>query len=180
MKKSKKRSEARNVAKRTRAFRAGVLACALLLAAVATAVAKYSSQTSQPAPAAPVAAQPSKAAGNYVTVEVGGKKLRVNAETLQQGPLSQEQSQQVADALEGNKSTEGLVEVQHADGTVEVDLQGHFQNVMMAKKNDDGTVSNACVDTPEAARSFLKSDATAPASPTAGNAAAARKAVVKK
>lgn len=178
MKKSKKRPEARNAAKRTRAFRAGALACALLLAGVATAVAKYSSQTSQPAAAV---APPSKAASKYVTVEVAGRKLRVNAETLQQGPLSQEQSQQVADALEGNKSTDGLVEVQHADGTVEVDLQGHFQNVMMAKKNDDGTVSNACVDTPEAARSFLKSDATAPTSPAAaGNAAAARKAVVKK
>ena len=181
MNKSKKRPEARNVTKRTRAFRAGALACALLLAGVATAVAKYSSQTSRPAtPAAVVAEAPSKAAGNYVTVEVGGKKLRVNAETLQKGPISQEQSQQMADALEGNKSTEGLVEVQHGDGTVEVDLQGRFQNVMMAKKNDDGTVSNACVDTPEAARSFLKSDATAPTSPTAGNAAAARKAVVKK
>jgi hypothetical protein len=178
MKKSKKRPEARNVAKRTRAFRAGALACALLLACVATVLAKYNSKGVEPA--APVVAPPSKDAGDYVTVEVGGKRLRVNAETLQQGPLSQEQSQQIADALEGNKSTEGLVEVQHADGTVEVDLQGHFQNVMMAKKNDDGTVSNACVDTPEAARSFLKSDATAPASPTAGNAAAARKAVVKK
>ncbi|HEV7891381.1 MAG TPA: hypothetical protein VGP08_12125 [Pyrinomonadaceae bacterium] len=180
MKKLKKRPEARNAAKRTRAFRAGALACALMLAGVATAVAKYSSQTSQPAPAAAVVAPPSTPAANYVTVEVGGKKLRVNAETLQQGPLSQEQSQQMADALEGNKSTEGLVEVQHADGTVEVDLQGHFQNVMMAKKNDDGTVSNACVDTPEAARSFLKSDADAAVSPTAGGTAAGRRAVVKK
>jgi hypothetical protein len=180
MNKSKKRPEARNVAKRARAFRAGALACALLLAGVATAVAGYSSQTSRPATPASVVASPPKTAGDYVTVEVGGKRLRVNAQTLQQGPLSREQSQQVADALEGNKSTEGLVEVQHADGTVEVDLQGHFQNVMVAKKNDDGTVSNACVDTPEAARSFLKSDAAAPASPTAGNAAASRKAVVKK
>ena len=178
MNKSKKRPAARNVAKRTRAFRAGALACALMLAGVATAVAKYSSQTPQPARAAAAVAAPAETTGKYVTVEVGGKKLRVNAETLQQGPLSQEQSQQMADALEGNKSTEGLVEVQHADGTVEVDLQGHFQNVMMAKKNEDGTLSNACVDTPEAARSFLKSDATT-AAPTAGGAAAARKVVVK-
>jgi hypothetical protein len=181
MKKSKKRPEARNVAKRTRAFRAGLLACALMLAGVATAVAKYSSQTPQPAPAAAVVAgAPATPAGDYVTVEVGGKRLRVNAQTLQQGPLTQEQSQQIADALEGNKSTEGLVEVEHADGTVEVDLQGRFQNVMMAKKNEDGTVSNACVDTPEAARSFLKSDAPAPASPTAGGTRAGRRAVVKK
>lgn len=173
MKKSKKRPEARNVAKRARAFRAGAIACALLLACVATVLAKYNSKGVEPAPAA----APSKAADNYVTVEVGGKKIRVNARTLQQGPLTQEQSQQIADALEGNKSTEGLVEVQHADGTVEVDLQGHFQNVMVAKRNGDGSVSNACVDNPEAAKSFLKSDA---ATPVAGGAAAGRKAVVKR
>ena len=180
MKKSKKRTGARNAAKRTRAFRAGLLACALMLAGVATAVAKYSSKSAEPAPAATVVAEPAARADNYVTVEVGGKKIRVNAKTLQQGPLTQEQSQQIADALEGNKSTEGLVQTQHDDGTVEVDLQGRFQNVMMAKRNDDGSVSNACVDTPEAAKSFLKSDATAPTSPAAGGAAAGRKAVVKK
>lgn len=177
MKKSKKRPEARNVAKRARAFRAGALACALLLACVATVLAKYNSKGVGPAPAETSAAAPAKAADNYVTVEVGGKKIRVNAQTLQQGSLTQEQSQQIADALEGNKSTEGLVEVQHADGTVEVDLQGHFQNVMVAKRNGDGSVSNACVDNPEAAKSFLKSDA---ATPVAGGAAAGRKAVVKR
>lgn len=176
MKKSKKRPEARNVAKRARAFRVGALACALLLACVATVVAKYNSKGVETAPAATAADAPATPAGNFVTVEVGGKKIRVNAQTLQQGPLTQEQSQQIADALEGNKSTEGLVEVRHADGTVEVDLQGHFQNVMMAKRNDDGSVSNACVDTPAAAKSFLKSDANT----TAGGAAAAgRKAAVK-
>lgn len=179
MKKSKKRPEARSNAKRTRVFRAAVLACALLLAGVATAaVAKYNSKGVEPAAAADA---PAKASDKYVTVEVGGKKLRVNAQTLQQGPLTQEQSQQMADALEGNKSTEGLVEVRHADGTVTVDLQGRFQNVIMAKRNDDGSVSNACVDNPEAAKSFLKSDATATTSPTAGGGTAAgRKAVVKR
>ena len=45
----------------------------------------------------------------------------------------------------------------HKDGTVSVDLQGRFQNVTMAKRNDDGTVSSACVDTPEAAGAFLSS-----------------------
>lgn len=179
MKKSKKRPEARNAAKRTRAFRAGALACALLLACVATVLAKYNSKGVEPAPAATVVAAPASPAGNYVTVEVGGKKIRVNAQTLQQGPLTQEQSQQIADALEGNKSTEGLVEVRHEDGTVEVDLQGHFQNVMIAKRHEDGSVSNACVDTPESAKSFLKSDAGA-AAPATGGAAAGRRAVVKR
>jgi hypothetical protein len=180
MKKSKRRPGALNAAKRARVFRAALLACALMLAAVATAVAaRYNSESAEPAAA--VVNAPAKARDNYVNVEVGGKRLRVNAQTLQQGPLTQEQSQQMADALEGNKSTEGLVEVRHDDGSVEVDLRGRFQNVMMAKRNDDGSVSNACVDTPEAAKSFLKSDATTTSpSSQAGGAAAGRKAVVKK
>lgn len=179
MKKSKKRPEAQSVSKRARAFRVGALACVLLAAGVATAAAaRYNSKNAEHAPARVVAA-PTEAQGNFVTVEVGGKKIRVNAQTLQQGPLTQEQSQQIADALEGNKSTEGLVEVRHDDGSVEVDLQGRFQNVIMAKRNEDGSVSNACVDTPGAAKSFLKSDATSPTSQTGGGTAAGRRAVVK-
>jgi len=178
MKKPKKSPEPRKVSKRTRVFRAGLLACALLLAGVATAVAKYGSKGAAPAAATVVAAPPSEAEDDFVTVEVGGKKLRVNAKTLQQGPLTQEQSRQIADALEGNKSTEGLVETRHADGTIEVDLRGRFQSVIVAKRNDDGSVTNSCVDTPEAAKSFLKTDA-ATLSPSAGGAAG-RKALVKK
>ena len=41
------------------------------------------------------------------------------------------------------------------DGSVAVDLQGRFQNVTLARRNDDGTVSASCVDTPEAAAAFL-------------------------
>lgn len=173
MKKSEKSPGARKASKRTRAFRAGLLACALMLAGVATAVAKYNSKA-----AATVAASPSKAQDDYVTVEVGGKKLRVNAKTLQQGPLTQEQSRQLADALEGNKSTDGLDETRHADGTIEVDLQGRFQSVIVARRNADGSVTNSCVDSPEAAKSFLKADAAA-LSPSAGGAAG-RKALVDK
>jgi len=79
---------------------------------------------------------------------------------MQQAPLTQEQSQQIADALTNNKSTAGLVEVKHADGTVEMDLQGRFQDVVIAKKNDDGSVSTACVDNADAARSFLQNKQT--------------------
>lgn len=161
MKKSKKTYRDHSTAKRTRVFRAGVLACVLLATGAVTAIAKYepgsgeSSRGKQPN----ASAQP---ASNYVTVEVGGKKLKVNAQTLQQGPLTQEQSQQIADALEGNKSTDGLVQAEHPDGTVSMDLQDRFQNVIVAKKNDDGSVSQACVDNPEAASEFFKSERTTP------------------
>ena len=153
MKKSKRVSQPRSAARSTRAFRAGLFACALLVAGVATAVATYASRNAeQPKAERATAAQPD---GNFVTVEVGGKKLRVNAQALQQGPLTQTEARQLADQLEGNKATEGLVQEQREDGTVAVDLQGRFQNVTMARRNDDGTVSSACVDTPEAASAFL-------------------------
>ena len=135
--------------RRTRLVRAGIFASVLIVAGAVTAIAKYESRQ-------PVINAPAQPASNFVTVEVGGKKLRVNASTLQQGPLTQDQSQQIADALKDNKSTDGLVQVQHANGTVEMDLQGRFQNVMLAKKNDDGSVSEACVDSSEAASAFMK------------------------
>jgi hypothetical protein len=181
MKRSKKGGiEGRSKAGRTRAFRAGVIAFVLFGACAATAVAKYGSRGSEPARAEQrnSSVAPAQPAGDFVTVEVGGKRISVNAKTLQQGPLTQEQSQQIADALEGNKSTDGLVETQHADGTVSMDLEGRFQNVMMAQKNDDGSVSTACVDTPEAARSFLRREDATP-SATNGGSGASRKAAAK-
>jgi len=57
-----------------------------------------------------------------------------------------------------NKSTEGLVEERHADGSVSVDLQGRFEHVTVARKNQDGTVSQSCVDNPRAAAAFYKID----------------------
>ena len=172
MKKSKKTVRGRSAAKRGRAFRAAAFASILLALGAVTAIAKYESnsvaprsvtpatQSAAPQRVAESAAPAQKPAGGFVTVEVGGKTLRVNPQTLQQGPLTQGQSQAIADALKGNKSTEGLVEVQHADGSVEMDLQGRFQNVTIAKKNDDGSVSAACVDSPEAASAFLQSRET--------------------
>ena len=163
----KKRTKKHHSApRRTRAFRAGVFACIVLAVGAATAIANFASRNSatprasQSNAPAQVADNSSQAAGNFVTVEVGGKKLRVNAQTLQQGPLTQEQSQQIVDALKGNKSTDGLVEVQHPDGSASVDLQGRFKNVVLAKKNDDGSISTACVDSPEAASAFLNGGTT--------------------
>ncbi|HEX8722335.1 MAG TPA: hypothetical protein VF736_17100, partial [Pyrinomonadaceae bacterium] len=104
---------------------------------------------------------------------------RVNADTMQQGPLSQEQAERIAEALKDNKSTEGLVEVRHEDGSVEVNLQGRFQNVMLAKKNEDGTVSTACVDTAEAATSFLRGGGDDQTPATGGENGGTRKAAAK-
>ena len=156
MKKSKRVSNQRPAVARARAYRAGLFARALLVAGVATAAATYASRNAAQ-PQVERGAAAARPADPYVTVEVGGRTLRVNPQTLQQGPLTQEQSQQLAEQLEGNKTYDGLVQEKHDDGTVSVDLQGRFQNVTLAKRNDDGTVSAACVDTPEAAGAFLRS-----------------------
>ncbi len=166
MKKSITTNQNNFSAKRRRAFRAGVFMCILLAAGAVTAIAKYESGSggvaSSHAEQSSASAQPTS---NYVSIEVGGKKLKVNAQTLQQGPLTPEQSRQLANALTNNKSSDGLVQVQQADGTVSVDLEGRFQNVMIAKKSDDGSVTQACVDNSEAAAAFLKSgEATADSS----------------
>src|SRR5438045_9754141 len=142
MKKSKKGVKGRSAARRSRVLRAGVFACVLLAAGAVTAIARYESPGAGPQQQKQLGA-PAQPANNYVTVEVGGKRIKVNALAMQQGPLTQEQSQQIADALKDHKSTDGLVEVKHADGTVEMDLQGRFQDVVIAKKNDDGTVATA-------------------------------------
>lgn len=139
-------------------FRAGVLLVLILIAGGVTAIAKYESRVSGwQAAEKPLAVANPAPGRNYVSVEVRGKQLLVNPQALQQGPLTPEQAQQMADALKNNQSTDGLVQVQHADGTVSIDLQDRFQNVVMAKKNEDGSVSQACVDNAKAASAFLQS-----------------------
>src|ERR1043165_3903878 len=167
MKKQKNSQRQPSARQHNRFFPVVIFAAVVVALAAVTVIAKYASPRKQ------VTASPNASAANdgFVTVNVGGKKIRVNARTMQQGPLTQEQSQQIADALTNNKSTAGLVEVKHADGTVEMDLQGRFQNVMLAKKSDDGSVSTACVDNADAARAFLQTDQTT--SPTTGERKAA-------
>lgn len=75
-------------------------------------------------------------------------------------PLTQEEAQRLAEGMKilVNQSSDGLKQVQHADGSVSMDLQGRFQNVTLAKKTADGNVVQACVDNPESAAAFLGID----------------------
>lgn len=155
-----------------RLLRVGVVAGVLFAIGTVTVIARYESRRTDFRRESSVASQPGK---NLVTVEVGGKRLQVNAQALQQGPLTQEQAQQIADALKNNKSTDGLVQVHHADGSVSIDLQGRFQNMVLARRNDDGSISQACVDNSDAASAFLQSkDSTTQSEPEPG-----RKVAVK-
>ena len=97
---------------------------------------------------------------HYVTVKVAGQDVQVNQQTGQIRPLSPQEAQQLAAGLRGlvNQSTAGLVEVKHSDGSVSMDLQGRFQNVAVARVSDDGSITESCVDNPQAAASFFGLD----------------------
>ena len=97
---------------------------------------------------------------NYVTVKVAGRDVQVDSQTGQIKELTPEEAQKLAAGLKQviNQSTDGLVQVQHPDGSVSMDLDDHFQNVIVARKNDDGTVATACVDNPKSAGAFFGID----------------------
>lgn len=120
--------------------------------------------------ARPVAANvtPNNAANNagnkdsrkYITVKVAGQDIQLDSQTGEMKPLTPQEEEKLAAGLKPmlNQSTEGLVQVQHADGSVSMDLQGRFQNVAVARMNQDGSVSESCVDNPRAAGAFFGID----------------------
>lgn len=72
--------------------------------------------------------------------------------------LTPEEAQKLTDAVKPmvTKSTNGLVESIGADGGVAVDVKDRFQNVTVARRNADGSISYSCVDTPESAAAFFQ------------------------
>ncbi len=101
-----------------------------------------------------------KSKGNFTTVKVAGQDVEVDSQTGQMKELTPEEARKLAAGLKKmvNQSTEGLVQVQHADGSVSMDLEGRFQNVTVARVNEDGSVTQSCVDNPQAAGAFFGID----------------------
>jgi hypothetical protein len=145
----------KNSAKKSRRFLAisvVLVATAIIAAGAATMVSRQSSKQLAPAAAA--------SAKNNVTVRVVGQEAQLDSQTGQMKELTPEEARKMAEGLKQmiNNSTEGLQAEQQADGSVSVDLQDRFQNVTLARVNQDGTVSTACVDNAEAAGEFLGID----------------------
>jgi hypothetical protein len=83
----------------------------------------------------------------------GGKAL-AQGQRPNQTP---EEAQRLAEGIKPlvNRSTEGLVEVTRPDGSVSMNLQGRFQNVAVARREANGTISQSCVDNVDAAAAFF-------------------------
>jgi hypothetical protein len=136
-----------------------LVATAILAIAAVTVVSrqKASAGAREPERSLQVA---KKSKGNFVTVKVAGQDVEVDSQTGQMKELTPEEARKLAAGLKQmvNQSTEGLVQVQHADGSVSMDLEGRFQNVTVARVNQDGSVTQSCVDNPQAAAEFFKID----------------------
>jgi len=121
------------------------------------------SPTANPSAIQRVAGSAGPASGrarNYVTANAAGLVVVVDRQTGGTRALTAEEAQTLAEGIKQllDQSSDGLVQVQRADGSVSMDLQGRFQNAMLAKKEEDGSISQACVDNPEAAAAFFEID----------------------
>ena len=98
--------------------------------------------------------------------EASGSSARLNAGnrdlmTVVQDDSSQRTPEEAARLAAGlseviDQSTEGLVEIQHADGSVSMSLEDHFQNVTVARVDQRGNLAQSCVDNPQAASAFFR------------------------
>lgn len=133
---------------------------AVMAIAVATVVSRQRAGATGPSEAELSSKAAKKSNGNFVTVKVAGQEVQVNTQTGQIKELTPEQARKLAEGLKQvvNQSTEGLVQVQHADGAVQTDLDGRFQNVAVARVNNDGSAVQSCVDSPQTACAFFGID----------------------
>lgn len=136
----------------------GVVAVVVVVAIAATAISMQASKSENAK-----GEQSSQRAGNNSRGNSLALRSTQDGQTFTRAqirPLTQEEAQQLAEGIKNlvNQSTDGLKQVQHLDGSVSLDLQGRFQNVALAKKTDDGTVAQSCVDNPESAAAFFGID----------------------
>jgi hypothetical protein len=101
-----------------------------------------------------------KAAATPVKAKLAPQDIHQDGPTAQAQPLTDDEAQKLAGGLKQlvNQSTDGLVETQHADGSVSVNLDDRFQSVTVARVNKDGSIAQSCVDNPKAAGAFFGID----------------------
>ena len=135
---------------------------AVLTITAVTVVSRQRATAAGPGEAKGSSQMTQKPKGNFVTVKVAGQEVEVDSQTGQIKQLTPDEARKLAAGLKQmvNRSTEGLVEVHHADGSASTDLEGRFQNVTVARVNNDGSVTQSCVDSPQTAGAFFGIDPT--------------------
>ncbi|HEV7893086.1 MAG TPA: hypothetical protein VGP08_20895 [Pyrinomonadaceae bacterium] len=143
----------------------GVAAATLLLVGVVSAVSMQGEPTVLKAQVQGRKSDVSNQSGksdsrHYVTTNAAGQPVVLDRQTGESRPLTRQEAETLAQGIRElvNPTTDGLVQVRHANGMVSMDLQGHFQNVSLAKKEADGTVTQSCVNDLESAADFFEID----------------------
>src|ERR1043165_7773309 len=142
-----------NVAKSARKFpRPPVIIITAIVIQVVAAITVLSRQAASER----VTSSPAKAASNtaekkYTTVKVAGQEVQIDGKG-QIRPLTPDEAKKMADGLKTmlDKSSDGLVEEQNPDGSVQMKLNGRFQNVTIARESAAATVFTEGVETPRA------------------------------
>jgi hypothetical protein len=133
------------------------IAVAVFALGVTAAVSLRSGQAKPSAPSAVL--QPNGNTRN-LSLRAVAQEIAVGGQQGQIRPLTQEEAQRLADGIKEltNQSTDGLQAVRHADGSVSLDLEGRFQSVAVARRDEDGKLNQSCVDNPKAAAAFFGID----------------------
>ena len=99
-------------------------------------------------------------ARTFITTRVAGQNVQIDTQSGEIKPLTPQEAEKLAEGLAPmlDDSTDGLVKVRHADGSISMDLQDRFQNVTVARVTSDGTIEQSCVDNPRAAAKFFRID----------------------
>jgi hypothetical protein len=136
------------------------LAAIVLTAGAVTALSMRSGQSKTEPVEERKAQAVNQRSRHYVTSNASGQTVVVDQQTGQVRPLTPEEARRLAEGIKQlvNQSTEGLVQVHHSNGMVSMNLQGRFQNVSLAKKEADGSISQACVDNVDSAGAFFEID----------------------
>lgn len=135
----------------------GIIVAVFALGATAAVSLRTSRAKDSTTPPSGGQSNPARAKTN---LRVGAQAIPLDPQTGQVRPLTQEEAQRMAEGIKQlvNQSTDGLQSVRHADGSVSMDLQGRFQNIAVAKLDEDGKLTQSCVDNPESAAAFFEID----------------------
>lgn len=144
----------------SRVLHAVAIAASCLVIGGAGAQPSHTGHTHDATAAVTASSAAAAAPRNYVTANAAGMLIALNRDTGKTRVLTADEALRLAEGIKAliNQSTDGLVQIRHADGAVSMDLQGRFQNVMLARKEDDGSITQACVDNLDAAAAFFEID----------------------
>ena len=154
-----KEKKIRKTRSRAWIFVAVLVSTAILALVVGTIGSSRTASARQERSQVEVQADPQTAV-DETTLQFANQKIKIDAKTGRLRTPTAEEARAIVETLKGltNRSSDDLHVVQAANGASMVDLQGRYQNVVLAKPNADGTNEIRCVSSMEEATTFLGID----------------------